>query len=91
MGLYFPELSALPPSFLEEIHGQGTDYKTAYNANTETEKFASSLCFQLLRQNFPEPRLPLAAKPEPAVKQPERYSNRIHDHFSLRALFVLLF
>jgi len=67
------------------------DYKTAYNAETETKKFANSLYFQLLGAYFWELRSPLAAKPEPAIKQPERYSNGIHDHFSFRTLFVLLF
>lgn len=67
------------------------DYKTAYNAKTETKKFVNALYFQLLRHEFRELRLPLAAEPEPAVKKPERYSNWIHDHFSFSTLFVLLF
>lgn len=85
------QIWVLPPDFLEAIHFQGVDYKMAYNAETETKKFANLLYFQLLRQYFWELMLPLAAKPQPAIKQPESYSNWIHDHFSFSSFFVLLF
>lgn len=65
--------------------------KTSYNAKTETMKFANPLYFQVLRQYMWMLRLPLASKPEPAIKQPECYSNWIHDHFSFSTFFILLF
>jgi hypothetical protein len=40
------------------------DQKMAYNAKTETKKFANPLYFQLLRQYIAMLKLPLAAKPE---------------------------
>lgn len=79
------------PAFWKKYIVRAWTRKTAYDAKTETMKFANPLYFQVLRQDMWMLRLPLASKPEPAVKQPECYSNWIHDHFSFSTFFILLF
>lgn len=86
-----PQVEGLPTYILQEIHFQGLVCKMTYNAMTETKTFANPLYFQLLRQYFWELKLPLAAKPEPTIEQPEGHSDGVHDHLSLSALFVFLF
>lgn len=78
------------PTYLQSTHFPGTGQEMAYSkdGNQHVCKF---FIFSAVATVAWRADVALAAKPEPAIEQPEGYGNGVQDHFSLSTLFVLLF